>query len=477
MKRVVVVGAGVGGLSAAIHSRLRGNEVLVLEASDRSGGKAATAIESGFRLDLGPSIVILTRIYQDLFAAAGRRMEDYLRFTALNPIARVYFDDSPPLDLPAGRKACVDAVRAFAPNDAVELDRLLSDVERLIDPIDRSVFRRPYDRPWQLLDANLIAVAKTFGVRKTYKQLIDARFQSPLLRAFFYGFPSYGGQSYDSQSVGGLIIPYLMVCEGVEFPVGGVGAIPAAMEKLAREIGVRFEFGQRVIGFNRSDRRIHAVDVAGESHAADAVICNLDRLSTAPLLGRKVTAAPSYSYLTVSLGTSPRVDGLAHHTLLVPKDFDQGFEHLYRRKQIPTPPILYLNDTTATDPSAAPEGCSNLFVVITTPACEPTIDWPSEAGRAVPLVLERLRRCGIEIPESDLAVCRVQTPETFRDRDGSFMGSLYGPEESQRLFGLFPLSNRDPQYQNLAYCGGSVQPGAGLPMVTLSGKFAADIVG
>jgi phytoene desaturase len=473
-KSVVVLGAGMGGLSAAIHARLRGYDVLVIEAREVVGGKAAGIEESGYRLDPGPSIVILTRLYEQVFLRAGRKMEDYLQFQRLDPFSRVLFEGAPPIDLPANIDDCLAVLKEVAPDDTDSFQRLLDTLDQVSPLIDRSIFSRPYDKPYQLADPNLIRTALKFDVRSTYKDLVDGMFKSSLLRAFFYGFPSYGGQTYDSKAPGAMMIPYLMVREGVWWPVGGISAIPRAFEALARDLGVEFKTGVRVQSFDQVNKRIQAVRTSdGDVLEADAFISNIDKLTTRAMLGKQVDWRPSLSYFTVHWGVKRRIPGLSHHTLLVPKSFEAGFTHLYRERRFPVPPITYINATVPVDPTTAPPDCENVFAVITTPAREDSFDWTVEAPGFRDVVKTQLASFGVGFDESEIEFERVQTPVLFEERDGSYRGSLYGPDEAHRLWGLMPLSNVDPDFGNLFYAGGSVQPGAGLPMVTLSGKFAA----
>ncbi len=469
-KHVVVVGAGQGGLSAAIHLRLRGHRVLVVHDGP-VGGKAAAVETGGYRLDPGPSIVILPRIYRAVFEAAGRRMEDYLRFRRLDPISRVLFEGQAPIDLPADRDACLRLLGDIDPADRDALAKLMGDLDKVSPHIDASVFKRPYHSPLQIADPHLIATAARFDVRKTYKELVDGMFRSPLLRAFFYGFPSYGGQTYDSKAPGALMIPYLMIQEGVWYPEGGVAAIPEAFARLARELGVEFQKG-RATGIRRRGSHANAIVLdGGETVESDAFVMNADRMQVAGWLGRPTDVPPSLSYFTVHWGVQAELKGLEHHTLLVPKEFEKGFEALYRRREFPEPPIVYLNVTPA------PAGKTALFAVVTTPAQEGHLDWSRDERRYRDLVAREMARFGWDLDAYGLDFERIQSPDLFARRDGSYRGSLYGPDESHRLFGgLFPLRCKDEEIKNLFYCGGSVQPGAGLPMVTLSGKFAADLV-
>lgn len=475
-RQAIVVGAGLGGLSAAARLSAQGWQVLVLEQRETSGGKAAAVDQSGYRLDPGPSIVILPEVYERLFQACGRTMQGRLAFERLDPVTRVYWEPHPgPIDLPASADECVRVLGEVAPGDADSLLDLLRRLDSVAAGVERAIFERPIHRPWQLLNPDLARVASAFDVRKTYRQLVDGFFQSPLLRAFFYGFPSYNGQTYDSKAAGALLIPYYMFRRGVWWPVGGVGAISQAVEGLARELGAEFRHSCRVTGLLTNRGRVRGVQTTEGAIEADAVVCNVDRLTVAGWLGRATEARPSLSYFTLHWGVRRRLTGLGHHTLWVPERFEPGFEELYRGRRAPTEPVVYFNDTTRH--STAPEGCTNLFAVVTTPACEPGLDWDAEGDRLQSAVRTALDKSGCGFADSEVDFVRRQDPRTFRDRDGNYHGTLYGPEESARLWGLLPLRVTDERVKGLYYVGGSVQPGAGMPMVTLGGKFVADLMG
>lgn len=477
-KQVVVVGAGIGGLGAAIHLKLAGYEVLVLDQRDQIGGKAAQIEQEGYRLDPGPSIVILTEIYEKLFAKAGRKMSDYLQFQRLDPFTRVYFEGQPnPIDLPANWEDCKQVLKDIAPQDAKAFDDLLAKLDQVAPEMDDSIFAYPIDQPWHLVKPPLARFARKMGVFTPYKQAVDAMFTSPILKAFFYGFPSYGGQSYNVPSPGSLLIPYYMIRRGVFWPIGGIGAIPKALHKLATELGVEFRLNTKVTGAIVTNKKVTGLKTeSGEVVAADGVVSNCDRLTFQAMIGNPQDLKPSYSYFTLHMGIKRKIPQLSHHTLFIPTSFESGFEELYKDRIFPTRPIIYVNETSTIDPTTAPEGCTNFFAVVTCPSMEKHLDWPAMQDDLRIRLLNELRGYGLEFIEPEIAFSRVQTPATFAQRDGNYKGSLYGPDEKYRLWGFMPLRCRDEQISNLFYCGGSVQPGAGMPMVTLSGMFAADLV-
>lgn len=476
MRRLAVLGGGVAGLSASIHARLAGWEVEVVEPRS-VGGKAAAFQTNGYRLDPGPSIVILPHLYEEVFARAGRRMEDYLLFDRLDPITRVFWDGRT-LDIPAGLEPATEMVRSLDAKDGESFAGLMRRLDRVAPLVERSIFARPIDRWWQLASPDLVRTALPLWPGKPYRRAIDDLFRHPLLKAFFYGFPSYSGQSYNSASIGGFLIPYYMFAHGVFYPRGGVAAIPRAFERLARELGATFR-ESRVTGFHRESNRISGAELeGGEELSADAYLVAFDRFTAQALLGNPEARTPSYSYFTVHYGLKQRLTTLSHHSLIVPPDFARGFEALYDRRQFPYPPIVYLNDTTASDPNVAPPERTNLFAVVTTPASESHLDWVSLEKEGRRKVEAALRTVRIDVEAIGTDFVRVQSPRYFEEAHGNYRGTLYGLDEAHRLFrGMLPHGNLDDRYRNLAYAGGAVQPGAGLPMATLSGKFAVDALG
>lgn len=475
MPRAVVVGAGLGGLSAAIHLRLDGWDVTVLEARDQCGGKATIATEGGFTFDLGPSIVIMPEIYRAVFERAGKSMDDYLRFTRLETISRIYFEGlEEAIDLPADEAGCLEVIKRHAPSDLEAFKELLDQVESVYADIEGTIFSRPFHRPWEMLQPGLARFARKFAVRTPFKLDVDRRFQSPLLRAFFYGFPAYGGQSYHSPSPGSYLIPWSMIRGGVYWPVGGVSAIPRAFEQLARELGVQFLFNTPATGLQCEHARVTAVQTTGGEQKADLVVSNRDRLTTEPWVREAPSPRPSFSYFTLHYGFRSPAPALSHHTLLVPEDFERGFEELYSQRQFPQRPIVYLNEVSAIEPAMSASGGANVFAVITSPADEPQLDWSNREEEYQQRVEKVMRSFDLQLDFDEVVLQRRQTPLTFANRDSNYYGSLYGPSEESRLWGFMPLRIQDERYSNLLYVGGSVQPGAGMPMVTLSGKFAAE---
>ncbi|MER3496993.1 MAG: hypothetical protein C4320_09720, partial [Armatimonadota bacterium] len=213
----------------------------------------------------------------------------------------------------------------------------------------------------------------------------------------------------------------------------------------------------------------------GQEVEADAFVVAMDRFRAAEWLGEPETRRPSYSYFTVHYGVREELPQLAHHSLIVPEHFELGFDALYDRREFPDPPIVYLNNTSLIDPTTAPRGRTNLFAVVTTPAQEDHLDWGLLEREGREAVDAALRTIGVDVMKLGTDFVRIQSPRYFAETHENYRGTLYGLDEAHRLFrGLMPYGNCDPRFTNLAYAGGAVQPGAGLPMATLSGQFAVE---
>lgn len=468
---VVVLGAGQGGLCAAAHLASKGYEVTIIEQST-IGGKAAQIEIEGYRLDPGPSIIIMKNIYDDVIRTLGFKPEEFLKWHRLDPITRVHFQQKV-IDISSDFPAAIDLVNQLSKKDSQSLRQLINTLKPLEELINESVFSKPFEKPIDMLNPSLLKFGMKFNPLRNYKQLVDSMFETQLLRAFFYGFPSYSGQSYESKAPGAFFIPYHMLSSGVWYPEGGIGAIPKAFEKIAIQLGSQIQKA-KFQNFILKGNKIVAVNTDQGEIECDAVVSNIDRLTIEKQLGRKTPERPSYSYFTVHWGVDQKLDEIDHHTLIIPDEFEQGFNDLYKSRNFPSKPIIYLNNPSKIDLQSAPKGKTNLFAVITSPGKEAHIDWKKETPNFKKRVTDEMSKVGIDLNKIDFE--RIQTPLYFEQQHGSYLGSLYGADEPYRLFGMFPLSNRDPQIENLAYCGGSVQPGAGLPMVTLSGKFAANLI-
>lgn len=488
-KRVVVVGGGVGGLAAALELARRGAAVTVVERHAEVGGKASERTEAGFRWDEGPSILVMPWVYRTLFEAAGLDPDDYLPLRRLDPAFRVILPDGRRLEIPADPAGLRAAIAGIDPADGDGLDRFLSRLDRFAALLGHAYCDRIIESWPQVMLSPLMASAAIISPYQKYKAEIDRHFRSPATRELFYGFPTYSGFSPEDAPASMAIIPWTIIREGVWYPrEGGIAAIPRAIARACRDLGVTILTNTEVeaIDVDATGRAVGVATSAGPL-AADAIVSNSDFVHTHQMLRGGKTLSPqvedlragkgepSFSYFTLQLGCDRTWDLLGHHLLVLTPGAARSFDEIFRRGIYPTDPPIYVNTTSVTTASDAPEGGSNPFIVIGAPpmARNSDRDPDFEQGYADRL-LKTLEDAGVPGLRASIRVDRTTTPFDWRDRFHAFRGSIYGLGVGHNILsGAFRPLNYSQEIPGLYFAGGGVQPGAGLPMVVQSGKMTA----
>lgn len=474
--KCIVIGSGLGGLSAAINAKRRGYDVVVLEKNKIIGGKAGQIFEQGFTFDPGPSIIMLTDVYKSIFSSFDKDFDAYVELVKLPTISRLVIENGKIYDLPTGKENFLDFVSDNFNQDVDAVKKYFQICEAMYALIQETSFKKPIDSIIDILKTpKILKLAKYAFINKPFKEVTDSFFKSAILRAYFYGFPGFTGQSYMDSSPGGFMVLYLLVTQGVFYPMGGVGQIPNAFYQLAKELGVEFATETEIEKFTVNNKTIESVtDKKGNVYSADYFISNIDKLTMESFFEIKKNKkhSPSYSYFTYHLGIKKKLVDLDLHNIFIPNNFDKYYEDLYIKSQLSENPILYINMPSSLDTSIAPKNMDSLFCVLTVPPVLDSINWEEQLIEAKKYFLDNINKYGINIKSEDIVLDRVQTPIYFRDKHLNYLGGLFGPITKERNFMGFPLSNRDKTYSNLYYAGGTVQPGGGLPMVALSGKFA-----
>lgn len=486
--RVVVVGAGIGGLAAAIRLARGGARVTVLEQGERTGGKMGEHREAGFRWDTGPSVITMRPVLEELYAAAGTRLEDELDLVALEPITRYLWPDGSRLDLSRDLPWTLEQIRAIEPRDAEGYLRFLAHAERL-HRTTGELFVYGAPPTWRAFFAITPAEALRLESWRTLHASISARVRSPQMRQLLGRFATYVGASpYRAPGTLG-VIAHVELNQGVWYPRGGVYGIARSLTALAGRLGVEVRTGARVERVEVAAGRATGVVLAGgEALPADAVLANVDVASVAEglLPGRAIPARrrralravePSFSGFALLLAVRGRHDLLAHHTILFAGDYRREFEDVVGRGVVAADPTVYLALTCRTDPADAPAGHENWFLLVNAPPLGPAWDW-ADRGRVDAYrdrLLERVAGFGVDARDAVVAERRI-TPADVAADTGAYRGALYGPSANRQLNAFLRPRNRDPHVRGLYYAGGTTHPGGGVPMVMLSGRYAASLV-
>jgi phytoene desaturase len=486
MKRVAVIGAGLGGLAASIRLARAGYRVTVLEKNGRVGGKMHVFEAGGYRFDTGPTLLTMPFVLDELFAAAGRNREDDLELVPCQPLCRYSWPDGTTLDATTDPEAMEREVRRISPGDAGQFARFMARGERIYRAGAGPFLFTPF---MSLRLTGLLAQARKAGAilkidaMRTMDRAVSASFRDERLRQLFNRFATYNGSSPYLSPATLQIIPYVEFAFGGWYVRGGMYRVAEVLARIAGDLGVEIRTGLPVTRIVTSGGRATGVlDALGELHGADAVLCNADALYAREslLAGAGKTgplrAEPSMAGFVMLLGVRKLFPQLAQHTILFSADYRQEFEAIIRRRVPPEDPTVYLSVSSLQDRHHAPQGGSNLFVLVNAPALHGAFDWEQRAKPYRDLVLARMRRQGIEIGEEEIEVERVITPKEFAGMYNAHRGSIYGTSSNGRMAAFVRPPNRSREVRNLYFAGGSAHPGGGIPLVLLSGKLASDLL-
>lgn len=482
--RVLVVGAGLGGLSAACHLSGQGHEVTVLEREQVPGGRAGLWQEEGFSFDTGPSVLTMTGILGDVFKAAGADMNDYLDLAPVDPMYRATFPDGSTLHSLRGIDAMRDEIaRVCGQKEADAFPRFcqwLRDLYELEMPnfIDRN-FDGPLSMAWP--PSPLVQLVKLGGLRKL-AAVVGDHFEDPRLRRLFSFQALYAGMSpFEALAVYG-VITYMDSVEGVFYPKGGMHSIPTGLAAAATKAGAEFHYGVTVEKILRTSSGVNGVLLSnGETLHAEAVVANPDVPAVyRELLGDvdmpRVARKGEYSPSCVVWHAGVRGDmpsGAAHHNIHFGDQWEEAFVALMKTGTLMPDPSILVTAPTVSDPSQAPDGCSSLFVLEPVPNLDGNIDWSAERDRVQARLTERVAGYGYP---TDVVVDRFVDPLDWK-RQGMEKGTPFAL--SHRFFqtGPFRPNNVDGRVPGLTLVGSGTLPGVGVPMVLLSGRLAAERVG
>ncbi|MBM7119181.1 phytoene desaturase family protein [Archangium primigenium] len=482
-QQAVVVGAGVGGLSAAARLAHAGFEVHLFEKTNGPGGRCNQIKVDGFTWDLGPTIVLMPEVFQETFTALGRRMEDYLTLERCDPNYRIHYRDGSVITFTSELCAMGRELERVEPGS---FQRYLAFLAQ-----GRTQYRTGLDH---LVGRNYSGISDYF-VPSVLKRVFEVRahrrmysdvgrfFKDERLRAAMTFQSMYLGVSpYAAPGVFALL-PFTELGVGVWFPKGGLYAIPLALEKVAREEGVHLHYGRPVERILTEGKRTTGVRLAdGEVVKADVVVCNADlpyayeKLldPSVTRLKRKDSLRYTSSGYMLYLGMKKRYDGFLHHNVYFGRDYKGSFDDIFERFRVPEDPSFYVNAPAHTDPSMAPPGKDALYVLVPVPHQHSGLDWKVEGPRVRAKVFERLGELGFPDLERDIEVERVVTPDDWATSFNLAKGSAFGLAQNFFQIGPFRPSNQDPRVKNLFFVGASTQPGTGLPTVMISARLAVE---
>lgn len=477
-KRIIVVGAGFGGIAAAIRSRAKGYDVILVDRCSQLGGRAQVFEQGGFRHDAGPTVITAPLLFEELFTLHGKRIEDYVQLVTLDPWYRFRFPDGTYFNYGGSVEDTLAEIERISPIDRRGYLALVAE-SRQIFAIG---FEALADKPFHHLGTmvRMLPSLMALGGYRTVWQMVTKHIQHPWLRRALSVSPLLvGGNPFDTTSIYSLI-HYLERKWGIQFAMGGTGALVQALARLMREIGID-------VHLNRTVQEIliergAAVGVRfddGETLMADTVVSNVDPLylyskmiANSPLVPRLKAryAQTSMGLFVLYFGTTRKYEEVAHHTIWFGDRYRELLQDIFHKHHLGSDFSLYVHRPTATDPSFAPPGCDSWYVLAPVPNLQSGTDWNAVAGAYGDSILQALGETMMPGLQQHVVERFHMTPADFRDRYLSVHGAGFSIAPILRQSAWFRFHNRAESLRNLFLVGAGTHPGAGLPGVLSSAK-------
>ncbi len=474
MSRVVVVGAGVGGLAAALRCARAGHAVTVVEAAGAPGGKAGRRELGGYGFDTGPSLLTMPWVFEELL---GDALPELLR---VEPVTRYRFADGSTVDLSADLPRALGALEGWSPGAGDDWARFLgvcAGMWRASVPFLTGMPPWPPRRPRPdepAPDPRDLARVKPWHTLRT---LARSTIRDPRLRMVVERFATYAGADPRRAPAALAVAGYVEHAYGAWHLRGGIYELVRALERELVALGGEVRYGARVEGLLRhTSGAARGVGTSSGTVPGDWVLWNGDALGLDRLLARRRAPWPrierSLSGFVTLLGVRGPTEGLAHHTIAFPRDYDAEFDDVFVRRRPVVEPTLYVSTSSITDPTEAPEGGENWFVLVNGPAGLAPAAWDGYEDH----VLARLAASDLD-PGDRVEIRATRSPADLERETGAVGGSIYGDAPHGRLGTLLRPGPHVRGIPNLLRVGGTAHPGGGLPLVALGGALAAKIVG
>jgi len=487
MEKVVIIGAGMGGLAAALRLAHQGFEVTVVEKQSRPGGRSNLLSENGYRLDMGPTILVMKEAFEDTYQAIGENINERLDLVQLDPNYRVYFHDDTYLDLYSNMAKLAQEVERIESGSAERLFSFIGTSAKKYE-LGMKFVDRNYDRITDLGNAQALAeMISTKSHQNLYRQVSQFFHNNDkLAKAFSFHSMFLGLSPFDALAMYSLIT-YADLALGMWFPKGGIYRIVEDMVSLAGEMGVTIRTNTPVEEILINAGKVSGVRLeSGEQIKADIVISNADLPYTyrnlingnapkdysAQRLDRMSYACSGF---ILYLGVDRSYPHMQHQSLYFAEDYKDNLEAIFERKSLPAQPSFHLSIPTITDPSLAPEGHSAIYVLAPMPNLSANIDWDQAAPIVRGQLLDQLERIIDPDIRSHILWEREYRPTDWENDINAVLGTAFGSLSHGFLqSSYFRPHNKSKYIAGLYFVGQSTSPGIGMPMVHISAKLVAE---
>ncbi len=479
--KAMIIGAGVGGMASAIRLKRLGLEVSVFERREIPGGRLSNFQEKGFRIDRGPTLLLMPSVMREFFSDVGRDIEQYLNLKQLDPVYRLYFNDGSIIEPSAFPERMESNISKVNPDDAKKYAKFIEDYEKYYDIAMKEFIMKNFDSPLDMVNPAGIFSLLSGGAFKDLYSKTGEYFSDIRVRMAFSLQAIYLGERPDIiPSVYG-IVPYIEFTEGVWYPEGGMYSIADSLAKICREEEVPIKMGsnaKRIIIEDGSARGVEFED--GTTEMADIVISNADLPYTYMKLippeqrphmsdSKLKSLATSCSTFMLYLG----VDGhynTEHHNFILPLEYKELLDDVFKDQVLPDTPGVYVANPSSHDPTLAPKGKSVIYVLVPVPNLSGKVDWKKKKKAFREKILDSLSSIGMDDIRQRIVYERMITPDDWKEEFNLEKGATFGLSPILWQSAAFRPPNRDPKIKNLYFVGASTHPGGGLPIVLMSSK-------
>lgn len=483
----IVIGGGLGGLSAAITLQQRGIRVKLYDKNNHLGGKLNRKDIDGFGFDLGPSLLTMPKIFERLFQRSGKQLSDYVTLTEITHQWRAFFEDDTIIDLHRDLNTMRENNPNLTKEDMDDYEAFLTYAKTIDRATEKGYFDKGIDDLKGIIkEHGPIGALKDFDYFHTMQQGIDKRVKNQHLRDMLGYFIKYvGSSSYDAPAVLNMMA-HMQHEQGVWYVEGGLQRLAEAITTLAKEIGVEIYNGVEVTSVSTDKKRITQVNLSnGEAVSADHYVSNMEVLpfyrklldidiKHLPKLEEKFE--PAASGYVIHLGVDKHYDQLRHHNFFFSKDSKKNYAQVFKEKVLPEDPTIYLVKSNVTDDAQAPTGCDNIKILPHIPPLRHNDYTEADYTAFRETVLDKLERMGLTDLRKHIVVEHTLNPHDIERMYHSDHGAIYGTLSDKRKNKGFKHPKRSDVLNNLYFVGGTVNPGGGMPMVTLSGQQVGDMI-
>ena len=482
-RSIIVVGAGIGGITAAIHLAQRGMKVTVVEKNSHPGGRCDRVVRDGHRFDTGPTLLVMPLLYEAEFRALGVSMQEVLDLQRVDPTYHLVFDDGSGLALTSDLKSMRSQLEAIQPGSFQGLLRYLQEGDRHYQLGVGKLVNRDFRKPTDFFTLpNLSLLFRVKPLANHYRNMA-AYFDDPRLKAAFTFQDVYMGLSPFEAPATFSMMSFTELAHGVWYPRGGMYSIVEALMRLAQNAGVEFLFDARVERVITSESRARGVRLEnGQPLQADIILANADLPYVYQALlpqdgASRELARKRYSCSVISFfwGVDRTYAELPPHTLFLASDYRENFQSIIQDLDLPTNPSLYVHAPARLDPSMSPEGQDTLIGIVPVGhmSANGGQDWSGIRDRAREHVFRRLKTLGVDDLEQHIKFEMSYTPVSWQKLYNLVKGSTHGLSHTLTQLAYFRPHNRHAHYHNLYFVGASTHPGTGMPTAMVSGRLVA----